>query len=86
MSPKDYVLCMDEKTSTQARGCRREEMPPEPKQSRRIEKEYDRNGALQYLVAWDVHRGIVLGRCEAKTGIEPFGRLVVHGLGAGALP
>ena len=31
---------------------------------------------MQYLAAWDVHRGMVLGRCEAKTGIEPFGRLV----------
>jgi hypothetical protein len=26
--------------------------------------------------AWDVQRGRVMGRCEAKTGIEPFGRLV----------
>jgi hypothetical protein len=78
LGPKDYVLCMDEKTSIQARGRCHEEMPPEPKQSRRIETEYDRNGALQYLAAWDVHRGIVLGRCEAKTGIKPFGRLVDH--------
>lgn len=75
LGPKDYVLCMDEKTSIQARGRCHEEMPPEPKQSRRIETEYDRNGALQYLAAWDVHRGMVLGRCEAKTGIKPFGRL-----------
>ena len=45
-------------------------------QTRRIETEYKRQGALQYLAAWDVHRGMVLGRCEAKTGIEPFGRLV----------
>ena len=51
-------------------------MPPEPEQTRRIEAEYERNGALQYLAAWDVHRGMVMGRCEAKTGIEPFGRLV----------
>ena len=49
---------------------------PSPKRSRRIESEYERQGALQYLAAWDVHRGIVLGRCEAKTGIKPFGRLV----------
>ena len=76
LGPKDYVLSMDEKTSIQARGRCHEEMPPEPKQSRRIEAEYERNGALQYLAAWDVHRGIVLGRCEAKTGIKPFGRLV----------
>ena len=49
---------------------------PSRNRARRIEAEYERNGALQYLAAWDVHRGIVLGRCEAKTGIKPFGRLV----------
>ena len=76
LSTKDYVLCMDEKTSIQARQRSHDEMPPQPKRSRRIESEYDRQGALQYLAAWDVHRGIVLGRCEAKTGIQPFGRLV----------
>jgi DDE superfamily endonuclease len=72
----NYVLSMDEKTSIQARGRRHEETPPQPKQTRRIESEYKRNGALQYLAAWDVHRGIVVGRCEKKTGIKPFGLLV----------
>ena len=72
----NYVLSMDEKTSIQARGRRHEETPPRPKQTRRIESEYKRNGALQYLAAWDVHRGIVVGRCEKKTGIKPFGLLV----------
>jgi hypothetical protein len=76
LGPNDYVLCMDEKTSIQARQRCHEGTPPEPKQKRRIESEYKRMGALQYLAAWDVHRGIVLGRCEAKTGIKPFGRLV----------
>ncbi len=38
--------------------------------------EYGRKGALQYLAAWDVHRGMVLGSCEAKTGIQPSGRLM----------
>ncbi len=76
LGPKDYVLSMDEKTSIQARGRCHEEMAPEPKQARRIESEYERNGALQYLAAWDVHRGMVLGRCEKKTGIRPFGLLV----------
>jgi DDE superfamily endonuclease len=42
----------------------------------RVEHEYERGGALQYLAAWDVHRGRVLGRCEEKTGIDSFGRLV----------
>jgi hypothetical protein len=76
LGPKEYVLSMDEKTSIQARGRTHEEMPPEPNQTRRIEAEYERNGALQYLAAWDVHRGMVMGRCEKKTGIKPFGLLV----------
>ena len=61
-------------------------MPPEPEQTRRIEPEYERKGALQYLAAWDVHRGMVMGRCEAKTGIKPFGRLVDQVLEQAALP
>lgn len=74
--PEDVVLSCDEKTSIQARRRRHEETPPRPGQPRRVEHTYDRQGALQYLAAWDVRRGQVLGRCEAKTGIEPFGRLV----------
>ncbi len=31
---------------------------------------------MQYLAFWDVRRGTVLGRCEARTGIAPFDRLV----------
>lgn len=76
LGAKDYVLSLDEKTSIQARGRCHEEMPPESKQTRRIESEYERKGALQYLAAWDVHRGMVVGRCEKKTGIKPFGLLV----------
>jgi hypothetical protein len=76
LGPNDVVLSSDEKTSIQARRRRHDELPPSPRRSRRIESEYDRKGALQYLAAWDVRRGMVLGRCEAKTGIEPFGRLV----------
>ena len=76
LGPKDFVLSMDEKTSIQARRRCHAEMPPEPGQTRRIEAEYERKGALQYLAAWDVHRGIVMGQCAAKTGIKPFGKLV----------
>lgn len=76
LGPKDFVLSMDEKTSIQARRRCHEETSPQPGQTRRIESEYERKGALQYLAAWDVHRGIVLGRCAARTGIKPFGHLV----------
>ncbi len=42
----------------------------------RVEHEYERGGALAYLAAWDVHRAKLFGRCETKTGIAPFERLV----------
>jgi hypothetical protein len=42
----------------------------------RVEHEYVRKGAWAYLAAWDVHQARVFGRCEHKTGIAPFGRLV----------
>jgi hypothetical protein len=76
LGPNDYVLSSDEKTSIQARRRCRAGVPPRPGQARRVEPEYERRGALQYLAAWDVRRGLVVGRCEAKTGIAPFGRLV----------
>lgn len=76
LGPKDFVLSCDEKTSIQARKRKHAGTAPKPSQRRRVEPEYKRGGALQYLAAWDVHRGIVTGRCEAKTGIVPFGRLV----------
>jgi DDE superfamily endonuclease len=50
----------------------------QPGRPPRNEFEYARGGALQYLAAWDVHRAKVFGRCEPKTGIEPFGRLVAQ--------
>ena len=46
LGPNDYVLSMDEKTSIQARRRCHEEMPPEPKQSRRIESEYEQEGSV----------------------------------------
>lgn len=76
LAPSDCVWSSDEKTSIQARHRCHAEMPPRPGQRRRIEAEYHRMGALQYLAAWDVRRGVVLGRCETRTGIEPFGRLM----------
>jgi hypothetical protein len=76
LGPKDYVLSADEKTSIQARIRCHPSLPPAPGRPAYIEHEYERGGALQYLAAWDVRRGYVMGRCEPTTGIEPFGRLV----------
>jgi hypothetical protein len=77
LGPSDCILSADEKTSIQAR-LRDERLPPDADRVARVESEYERGGALQYLAAWDVQRGTVTGRCETKTGIEPFGRLVTQ--------
>jgi hypothetical protein len=76
LEPNDRILSSDEKTSIQARNRTHQSLGPSPRRRRRVEGEYERGGALQYLAAWDVQDGVVLGRCEARTGIEPFGRLV----------
>jgi DDE superfamily endonuclease len=73
---RDHIISSDEKTSIQARVRGHASLPPGPGRCRRVEHEYQRGGALQYLAAWDVQVGRVMGRCEARTGIEPFGRLV----------
>ena len=78
----DYVLSADEKTSIQARARRHPSLAPAPGRDARVEHEYGRAGALQYFAAWDVHRAKIFGRCEAKTGIEPFGRLVSQVMGS----
>jgi transposase len=76
LGPKDHSLSADEKTSIHARLRCHPSLGPVPARPQRIEFEYERGGALQYLAAWDVRRGYVMGRCEPTTGIEPCGRLV----------
>jgi hypothetical protein len=76
LGPRDFVVSADEKTSIQARVRCHKTLPVSAGQPQRVESEYARGGALQYLAAWDVHRAKVFGRCEPKTGIVPFGRLV----------
>jgi transposase len=72
----EYVLSADEKTSIQARRRLQTTLPPGPHQATRVEHEDERQGAVQYLAAWDVHRAVLFGRCEPKTGKAPFARLV----------
>jgi hypothetical protein len=76
LDPFDRLISSDEKTSIQARMRCHATLGPAPGRPRRVEAEYERGGALQYLAAWDVQEGLVMGRCEAKTGLAPFGRLV----------
>ena len=72
----EFVISTDEKTSIQARHRLHPTIPPRPSQPMKVEHEYERKGAWAYLAAWDVHRARLFGRCESKTGIDPFDRLV----------
>lgn len=72
----EFVLSADEKTSIQARRRKRASLPPRPGSAMKIEHEYKRCGAWAYLAALDVHRAKLFGRCESRSGIEPFDRLV----------
>jgi DDE superfamily endonuclease len=74
--PDEYVVCADEKSQLQALGRRHACTPPAPGQAARYEFDYRRHGTVAYLAAWDVQHANLFDRVEAKTGIEPFGRLV----------
>jgi hypothetical protein len=76
LSKRDFVISADEKTSIQARIRRRSSLPPSPGVNMRVEHEYARGGSLAYLAALDVHGTRLFGRCEERSGIEPFDRLV----------
>lgn len=72
----EFVMSADEKTSIQARCRIYRTLPATAGQCMRVEHEYERLGALNYIAAWDVRHAKVFGRCEAKTGIQPFDGLV----------
>jgi hypothetical protein len=72
----EFVISADEKTSIQARLRLHPTQPTQPGHAMRVEFEYERGGALQYLAGWDVRRAKIFGCCQPSTGIEPFGRLV----------
>ena len=72
----EYVISADEKTSIQARVRKHDTLPTVRGKCMRVEHEYSRGGSLTYLAAWDVRRAKIFGRCEAKSGIAPFNRLV----------
>jgi len=76
LGENDFVISSDEKTSIQARKRIHPTQPAEPGRPMLVEHEYKRAGAWAYLAAWDVRRAKVYGRCERKTGIAPFRRLV----------
>jgi hypothetical protein len=76
LRPDDCVLSADEKTGIQALARCHPIVPPAQGRPALVEHEYRRKGTLAYLAAWDVRRGKIFGRCEARVGIAPFERLV----------
>lgn len=76
LGSKDFVISADEKTSIQARQRKHVSVGPGSEHPMLVEHEYKRRGALAYLAAWDVHRAKIFGRCEKKSGIAPFDRLI----------
>ncbi|MFZ5641523.1 MAG: IS630 family transposase [Bacillota bacterium] len=76
LGPNDYVISTDEKTSIQARKRKHCSQGPAPHQAMRIEHEYQRKGSWAYLAAWDVKRAKIFGRCEKRSGIASFDKLV----------
>jgi transposase len=72
----EFVICADEKTSIQARRRKHRSLPSIRQQCRRVEHEYQRMGALNYIAAWDVQQAKIFGHCEKKSGIQAFDRLI----------
>ena len=76
LKPDEFVLSADEKTSIQARNRRHKTLPTRPGSPMKVEHEYKRCGAWALMAAMDVHRAKFFSRCERKSGIAPFDRLV----------
>jgi len=62
--------------SSAARRRKQPTLAPASGRATRVEHEYFPEGAWTYLVAWDVDRAKVFGRCETKSGIAPVDRLI----------
>jgi hypothetical protein len=76
LEPGDCVISADATPSIQARKRIHPGAPPAPGRGQRVEREYQRCGAVCYPDAWDVRRGRVMGRTEPRGGIAAFDRLV----------
>jgi hypothetical protein len=78
LGDNDLVISSDEKTRIQARIRCHPSWAPTPGAPLRIAPAYQRGGAVQYVAAWDVMRGLVCGRGEAKTGLASLSRVVAQ--------
>jgi hypothetical protein len=70
LHPGDYVVCCDEKPSIQARHPKHATLPAAAAIARgqRVEHEYERQGAVCYLAAWDAkHASCASARSRSPT-------------------
>jgi hypothetical protein len=63
LGPRDYVISFDEKPGIQALRRIVPMQEPGPDTAVKVEHEYERLGTVQYMAAWDVFRGKVIGKC-----------------------
>jgi len=71
----EYVLSFDQKTSIQARQRCAPTVATGRGHPQLVEHEYEREGALNLLASWDVHRAQVFGRCyprKRRAEVEEF--------------
>lgn len=76
LDSNEFVISADEKTSIQARRRIHKTRAAIKGKPMQVEHEYQRAGVTNYIAGWDVHHARLFGRCESKTGIEAFDRLV----------
>lgn len=62
----EIVLCVDEKTSIQARSRIMATKPAHPEKPVFVEHEYKRGGALNLIAAFDTRSGTVYGKCYGR--------------------
>jgi hypothetical protein len=64
----EHVVCLDMKSSIQARARCHGSVPPHPGHGQLVEHKYERQGALNLIACLDVHSGQVFGRCYDQRG------------------
>jgi hypothetical protein len=80
-----WVVCVDEKTSIQARERQQTPLPAVPGQPVRISSRYERRGALNLFAGLSVAEGIVYGQCHLQKRFADFQSFLMEVIIAEAL-
>lgn len=73
-----WAICVDEKTSIQARSREAATTPAEPGKPVRYSSRYQRKGALQLFAALSLADGKVIGRCMSRRCFKHFKRFLLQ--------